>query len=86
MTAGDQNYTVKEAADILKRRPRTLYAWIREGRVFKEYIEVPDGYLIPKREIDRILREGHRVVERAGPPTPEPPSSSSRRVISRGIE
>ena len=59
----EKNLTVKEAAIIFRRTPKTIRRWIDEGQVFKKIIKVKDGYLIKKSEIDRILEEGETLFE-----------------------
>ncbi len=48
-----KKFTVKEAAEEVNRKPKTIYRWIEEG-FLKNVIKVRDGYLIPKAEIERI--------------------------------
>ncbi len=54
-----KNYTIAEAADIFKRSKKTIYRW-REERIFREVIQVKDGYLIPEKEILRVIEERTR--------------------------
>ena len=49
-------YTVKEVAEIFRRKPLTIYRWIAEDKI--KPIKVEDGYLIPEDEVNRILTEG----------------------------
>jgi len=46
-------YTVKEVAEMLRRTTRTVYEWIRDGRLRAK--RVRDGYLISQEAIDAIL-------------------------------
>lgn len=50
-------WTVKETAELFRRSVDTIYRWIQED-TFTEVIKVRDGYYIPDREIQRLLREG----------------------------
>lgn len=59
----EKNLTVKEAATIFRRTPKTIRRWIDEGQVFKKVIKVKDGYLIKQSEIDRILKDGETLFE-----------------------
>lgn len=51
-----KNYTVKEVAGIFKRSKKTIYRWREEG-IFREVIQVKDGYLIPEKEVLRVIEE-----------------------------
>ena len=46
-------YTVKEVAQMLRRTTRTIYEWIRDGRLRAK--RVRDGYLISEEAIDAVL-------------------------------
>ncbi|OPY71366.1 MAG: Helix-turn-helix domain protein [Syntrophorhabdus sp. PtaU1.Bin002] len=48
-------HTVKEAAKIVKRHPRTIYRWLDEDYIRGK--KVRDGWLIPEEEISRIIRD-----------------------------
>ena len=48
-------YTVNEIALIVKRTPKTIRRWIAEGFI-KKVFKVKDGYLIPKNELQNILK------------------------------
>lgn len=52
-------HTVAQTAKMLKRHPRTIRRWISEGFI-REVSCVRDGYLIPDREISRILKGSNR--------------------------
>lgn len=52
---GERRMTVNQLAFRVKRSPKTIYRWRREG-FLKEVIKVRDGYLIPEREVNRIER------------------------------
>lgn len=54
-----KNYTIAEVAAIFKRSKKTIYRWREEG-IFREVIQVKDGYLFPEREILRVLEERTR--------------------------
>ena len=54
----EKNYTVKDVAVIFRKSTKTIYRWIDEGKTFKEYIKHRNSILIPKSEVDRILKEG----------------------------
>ena len=51
-----KNYTVKEAAEIFRRRPETIREWIKK-QTFQVVFKVKDGYLIPEREVNRVLEK-----------------------------
>ena len=53
-----KNYTIQEVADTFRRKPKTIRKWIDEGKTFKVLFKVKDGYLIPEKEVERILAEG----------------------------
>ena len=59
----DKNRTIQETATIFRKSKKTIYRWIEEGKVFKRYIRVKDGILIPQSEIDRIMSENEVIVE-----------------------
>ncbi|MEJ2102466.1 MAG: helix-turn-helix domain-containing protein [Desulfobacterales bacterium] len=48
-------YEVRQVAGILNRHPRTIYRWLDEG--FINGKKLKGRYLIPKKEVDRILSE-----------------------------
>jgi excisionase family DNA binding protein len=48
-----EHFTVKQVAKMLNRHPKTVYRWIDEG-FLQNIIRVRDGYLIPKKEIERV--------------------------------
>lgn len=82
----EEHLTVRETAEILRKKPRTILQWIKEGRMFRtgEVKYVGDGYLITARAIQRIMEDG---VVQLGEDR-EPPKGSGpggHRVISRGI-
>lgn len=54
-----KNYTIAEVAEIFKRSKKTIYRWREEG-IFREVIQVKDGYLIPEREVLRVIEERTR--------------------------
>lgn len=54
-----KNYTVAEVAKIFRRSTKTIYRWREEG-IFREVIQVKDGYLIPEKEILRVIKEKTR--------------------------
>ncbi len=60
-------YTVKEVAVMLRRTTRTVYEWIRDGRLRAK--RVRDGYLIPEDAVFAILEdyvpEGERCLDEA---------------------
>ena len=41
-----KNFIIAEVAQIFKRSKKTIYHWREEG-IFREVIQVKDGYLIP---------------------------------------
>ncbi len=49
-------FTCREAAEIFRRDIQTIRRWIGEGYL-KNYTKVKDGYLIPEREVMRLLEE-----------------------------
>lgn len=51
-----KNYTVAEVAEIFKRSKKTIYRWREEG-IFREVIQVKDGYLFSETEIKRVIKE-----------------------------
>lgn len=51
-----KNYTIAEVAEIFKRSKKTIYRWREEG-IFREVIQVKDGYLIPEKEVLRVIDE-----------------------------
>lgn len=51
-----KNYTIAEVAEIFRRSKKTIYRWREEG-IFREVIQVKDGYLIPEKEILRVIEE-----------------------------
>jgi len=51
-----KNYTVAEVAEIFKRSKKTIYRW-REKGIFREVIQVKDGYLISEKEVLRVIEE-----------------------------
>lgn len=53
-----KNYTVQEVAEIFRRTPQTIRRWIDEGKPFKVVFRVKDGYLIPEKEVNRVLAAG----------------------------
>jgi len=59
----EKNRTIQETANIFRKSKKTIYRWIEEGKVFKRYIRVKDGILIPQSEIDRIMIENEVIVE-----------------------
>jgi len=46
-------FTVRQVALEVNRHPKTVYRWISEG-FLQNITRVRDGYLIPKKEIERI--------------------------------
>lgn len=48
-------YTPKEVADKLKLNVRTLYKWIREGKL--NAVKLGDVWRIPESEINRLLKK-----------------------------
>jgi hypothetical protein len=82
-----QNYTMKAAAPFFGVTDRTLLTWIREGKIFKKVIDMPDGYLIPGTEINRILEERsfNPQIEQAPNKETKKRGKPGRRVISDGI-
>jgi len=58
-------YTVKEVALMLRRTTRTIYEWIRDGRLKAKRLR--DGYLISEEAIQAVLVDyvplGDEVVE-----------------------
>ncbi len=54
-----KNYTITEVAKIFKRSKKTIYRWREEG-IFREVIQVKDGYLIPENEVLRVIEEKTR--------------------------
>ncbi|TAN60067.1 DNA-binding protein [bacterium] len=51
-----KNYTIAEVGEIFKRSKKTIYRWREEG-IFREVIQVKDGYLIPEKEVLRVIEE-----------------------------
>ncbi len=49
--------TVNQAAEMFQRSPQTIYRWIEEG-FFLEIIKIKNGYLIPQKEVKRIIKNG----------------------------
>lgn len=47
-------YTVKEAAEILRFSPLTIYRWLKKGRI-KGIKFGGSHYRIDKKEIDRFI-------------------------------
>ena len=59
MSLGGRLLKVKEAASILNVDRRTIWRWIKKGRI--QAIMLPSGqYRIPESEVVRILR-GERI-------------------------
>lgn len=85
VTISEEKYTLLEVAGIFKRSSRTLYRWLDEKTVFKEAIKIQDGWLIPRREIIRILESGTVIVSDEDFKAITGHSRSGRRVISPGI-
>ena len=57
MSIGGRLLKVKEAASILNVDRRTIWRWIKKGRI--QAIRLPSGrYRIPEGEVVKILREG----------------------------
>lgn len=56
-----KNYTLAEVATIFKRFKKTIWRWREEG-IFREIIQVKDGYLIPEREVLRMIEEKTKLV------------------------
>lgn len=50
-----KNYTVKETAEIFRRKPETIHEWIKSGKTFQVVFKIKDGYLIPEKEVLRVL-------------------------------
>lgn len=46
-------YTPQEVANKLKLNVRTLYKWIREGRLYA--VKLGDVWRIPETELNRLL-------------------------------
>lgn len=49
----ENHYTPKEMADKLKLNIRTVYKWIREGKLHA--VKLGDVWRIPESEINRLL-------------------------------
>jgi excisionase family DNA binding protein len=50
----ERHYSTGRAAEILGVSKRTLYGWIRQGKI--EYVRLPNGhYRIPETEILKML-------------------------------
>ncbi|HBG46336.1 MAG TPA: hypothetical protein DDW94_05025 [Deltaproteobacteria bacterium] len=49
-----------EVAEIFKRFKKTIYRWREEG-IFREVIQVKDGYLIPEREVLMVIEENTKL-------------------------
>jgi len=49
-----KRFTVREASEIFRRTPWTIYRWINEGYLHAD--KVRDGYLIPETEINRLFK------------------------------
>lgn len=47
-------------AEIFKRFKKTIYRWREEG-IFREVIQVKDGYLIPEREVLMVIEENTKL-------------------------
>lgn len=63
-------FTVKEVAEKLRVKPRTVYRWLKSGRMTG--IETPGGqHRIPGEELRREWAS--RLVSEAEQNTPEPP-------------
>lgn len=62
MTAAldDERLTVDEVAKVFRVKPRTVRRWIQAGRIKAVLVTRQAGYLIPKDEVDRLLRESER--------------------------
>jgi hypothetical protein len=67
--------TVAEAAARLRRSPRTLYRWLAEDehllptkKTFPGARKIKDGWLIPERDLDRLLSGPDGADEKPVPP------------------
>lgn len=49
--------TVAEVAGIFRKSKKTIYRWIDEGKVFQDVRKVRDGYLIPEKEVERVVSQ-----------------------------
>jgi excisionase family DNA binding protein len=50
----ERHYSTGKTAEILGVSKRTLYGWIRQGKI--EYVRLPNGhYRIPEKAILKIL-------------------------------
>lgn len=47
---------VHEVATILRRSVRTIYRWLDEGTAFPNAKKVRDGYLIPRSDVEALLK------------------------------
>lgn len=52
-------YTPEELANLLKISRRTVYLWLREGRI--KGIKVGDLWRIPKESLEEFLGEGTKI-------------------------
>mgnify|MGYP000853422453 CR=1 FL=1 len=54
----EQYYTLQEVAEKLKLNVRTLYKWIREGKL--NAVKLGDVWRIPESELNRLLGENNQ--------------------------
>lgn len=52
--APERYYTIKEAAELLRRHWRTVWNWTVEGKIQYHQVRPNHKILIPEREINRI--------------------------------
>ncbi len=50
-----RNLTVQKVSELISRRPRTIYRWLREG-MFPRAFKVKDGWFIPLADVKRMMR------------------------------
>jgi excisionase family DNA binding protein len=55
-------YTPEELANLLKISRRTVYLWLREGRI--KGIKVGDLWRIPKESLGEFLEEGAKTADK----------------------
>lgn len=64
MSNGATLYTVRDLAALFKRDPETIYRWMAEGTIFPHAFKVKDGWYVPARDVNRLMRNGGWVKHR----------------------
>jgi hypothetical protein len=57
-----QLMTVREVAELFRRRERTVREWLRDGDVFPGAVKIRGGWLVPRHIVIRVLHSGRVVV------------------------